>query len=244
MWKNIGYQQCLSFINCQLRPGGLLSGRYGSPIRPAVTISRMAGSGGHTIASQLAEYLQTCAPVDCRWTVFDRNLIEKALEEHHLPKRMAEYMPENHTHIFGDMLEEFLGLHPSSWVLLQQTRETILHLAQMGHVILVGRGANVITRKLENVFHVRLVGSVAKRAVRMQQLYEVDRRRALELVHQEDRGRSRYLKEHFGADIDDPLLYHLIINTDQIRYDDAARLIGDEVMRRFHLERRGETAAA
>ncbi len=235
MWKNIGYEQCLSYINCQLRPGH--AGRLLRPAeRPAITISRLAGSGGLTIASQLAESLQARAPVDCHWTVFDRNLLERVLEEHHLPKRIAEYMPENHKPMLGDMLEELLGLHPSSWTLVQQTSETILRLAHLGFVILVGRGANIITRKLNNVFHVRLVGSVEKRVHRIEQVYDLDRTRALNLVQEQDRGRRRYLHEHFGQDIDDPMLYHLVINTDRLSYDEATRLIADQVVHRFHLE--------
>ena len=46
----------------------------------------------------------------------------------------------------------------------------------------------------------------------------------------EDRGRERYLKKYFNADINDPLLYHLIINTGLVGYDDAAKLIGDAVL--------------
>jgi hypothetical protein len=36
----------------------------------------------------------------------------------------------------------------------------------------------------------------------------------------------------------------MIINTDRIPHEDAARLIGDEVIRRFHLDRRVATEAA
>jgi len=50
-----------------------------------------------------------------------------------------------------------------------------------------------------------------------------------------DEGRRRYLKDNFDKDIDDPLLYHVIINTDLVQHDEAARLIGDEVIRRFKL---------
>ena len=46
----------------------------------------------------------------------------------------------------------------------------------------------------------------------------------------EDRGRDRYLKKYFKADINDPLLYHLIINTGLVNYDEAAKLIGDAVL--------------
>ena len=239
MWKNIGVEQCLAFINCQLRSKG-----KGSPfepaIRPAVTISRMTGCGGRSVAAKLAEDLQARAPVDCQWTVFDRNLMEKVLEDHHLPKRIAEFLPENHKPMLTDILEELLGLHPSSWTLVQQTTETIWHLAQMGYVILVGRGANVITKKLDNVFHVRLVGSLEKRTAHVQQVYDLGPHDALKFLKQEDKGRRRYLKEHFHEDIDDPSLYHLVINTGRIPHDEAARLIGDAVINRFRLGRRAE----
>ena len=234
MWKNIGFEQCLSFINCQLRPGGPT--RFVEPVRPAITISRMTGSGGRTVASELAECLQARAPADCRWTVFDRNLIEKVLEDHHLPRRIAQFMPENHKSLFGDVLEEVLGLHPDSWTLVHQTAETILRLAQMGYVILVGRGANIITAGLNNAFHVRLIGSLAKRVERVEKVYDLDRREALRFIHKQDRGRARYLKEHFGKKIDDPLLYHLTINTDCVGHTEAARLIGEAVIQRFKLK--------
>src|ERR1051325_1337889 len=148
MWNNIGIEQCLAFINSQLRSQGKVS-LFESEMKPAVTISRMTGSGGRTVASKLAEYLQARVPAHCQWTVFDRNLMAKVMEEHHLDKRIAEFMPENHKPMLTDIMEELLGLHPSSWTLVRQTAETILHLAQMGYVILVGRGANVITQKLD-----------------------------------------------------------------------------------------------
>ncbi len=235
MWKNIGLEQCRSFINCQLSSGGWA--RSDGLVKPAITFSRLTGAGGLTVADELAEYLQAKVPRHAPWTVFDQKLVEQVLEDHHLSKRVAEFMPENHKSILTDIFEELLGLHPSAWTLVHQTAETILHLAQMGNVILVGRGASVVTRELDNVFHVRLVGSVAKRIERVQQVYELDRPAAIEFINRKDKGRRRYLKEYYHEDIEDPLLYHLIINTDRIRSEDAARLIGDEVIRRFHLDR-------
>ena len=237
MWKNIGLEQCLSFINCQLSPGVPAPARGGHLIKPAITISRLTGAGGFTVASQLAEILQTRVPQHAPWTVFDRKLVEQVLEDHHHSQRVAEFMPENHTSMVTDIFEELLGLHPSSWTLVRQTSETILHLAKMGNVILLGRGANVVTSRLDNAFHVRLVGSVAKRIERVQQVYKLDRQAATSFVNQGDKGRRLYLKEHFHKDIADPVLYDLVINTDRIPYEEAARLIGDEVIRRFQLDR-------
>ena len=81
------------------------------------------------------------------------------LEEHSLPKSLARFMPEDRISEVSDTMDELFGLHPPSWDLVHKTSETILHLAQLGHVIIIGRGAKVITAKLDGVLHVRLVGS-------------------------------------------------------------------------------------
>ncbi len=75
------------------------------------------------------------------------------------------------------------------------------------------------------MFHVRLVGSLERRVKRLQELYGLSSKAALELAYREDLGRRRYLKKYFNKDIDDPLLYHLVINTDLISYREAARMI-------------------
>ncbi|MDE3068813.1 MAG: cytidylate kinase-like family protein [Verrucomicrobiota bacterium] len=239
MWKNINLERCFSYINCQLA-----SGVSKQPaIKPAVTISRMCGSGGRTVASRLVEYLKDYTPLESQWTVFDRKLIEKVLEDHHLSKRIAELLPEDHKSLLSDTLEELLGLHPPISDIVKQTAETIWNLAEMGYVILVGRGANIITQKLPNVFHVRLVGSLDKRVERVQEAYEMNRLEAREFIQKQETGKRRYLKEHFGKDIDNPLLYHLILNTDLISYEDSARLIARTVIHRFQLEPCGTTLA-
>ena len=233
MWNNIGPEMGKSFIEDKFSPK-----RKDTPEssgKPAVTISREAGAGGHTVASNLAEYLQTHTPSHDVWTVFDRNIVEEVLEEHHHHKHIAGYMKEGHKASLIDSVEEMLGLHPSAWTLVEQSKATMLRLAQMGNVILVGRGAVAVTSELQTVFHVRLVGSREKRFEWVQQVHGLDRKSALDFLKKEDEGRKRYLKDNFDKNVDDPLLYHIIINTDLVPHDEAVRLIGDEVIRRFKL---------
>ena len=241
MWHNIGLEKCISFIESELRPKSKSSSAPASA-RPAITISRMTGAGGHTVASILADYLQMHVPAHDRWIVFDQSLVEKVLEDHHIDKRLAGFMEESHKSMLIDSVEEWMGLHPSAWTLVQQTNAAILQLAKMGNVILVGRGATVITNMLKNVFHVRLVGSLEKRIEYGQQVFGLDRKAAFNFIKKRDEGRKRYLKDNFEVDLDDPLLYHVIINTDLVQYDEAARLIGDEVIRRFKLDSSMEAA--
>jgi cytidylate kinase len=230
MWKNIGLNKCVSFIEAEFRPKG--RGVEVSP-GPTITISRMTGAGGHTVASALAEYLQACAPGRPRWTIFDQNLVETALEDHNMQTYVTEFMEERHRSMLRDSVEEWIGLHPSSWTVTQWINATILQLAQAGNVILIGRGSTVIASKVKTAFHVRLVGSLEKRIERVEKIYGFDRKGAASYVKNKDEGRRKYLKDNFDADIDNPFLYHMIINMDLMGHDEVARLIGDEVLRRF-----------
>ena len=141
-------------------------------------------------------------------------------------------MHEDKTSEIADTMEELFGLHPPSWLLVRKITETILHLAELGNVILIGRGAAVVTANLDHVFHVRLVSALEKRIQRIQELQKMSKQEALRFIEQEDRGRERYLKKYFKADVDDPLLYDLTINVDRISYDNAANLIAESVLKR------------
>jgi len=231
----LAFEKCKSYIDSQLQATGA-SPPFVKRLQrgPAVTLSRQTGSGAHAVAEKLAEYLQQQEALSSvPWTVFDKNLVQKVLEHHNLPKRLAQFMPEKRLSYVQDTMEELLGLRPSLWTLQHKTMETILHLAELGHAILVGRGANIITAKLPKVFHVRLVGSLEKRVVRVQEFHGLSERKALDLIKKEDRGRADYMKEHFHQDIANPLLYHLVVNTDRISYSDAAELIGQGALGLF-----------
>jgi len=231
MNSSIGLERCLSFINCHLQPGKVSPHGHEEPCNlQAITISRQAGSGGHTLAEKLAEYLHAQNPeTENPWTVFDRNLVQKVLEDHHLPSRLSRFMPEDRVSEITDTMDELFGLHPPSWLLVRKVSETILHLAQLGHAILIGRGANIITGKMPNILHIKLVGSLHKRAQRLQELNNLTAKEALKLAASEDLARQRYVKHFFGKNIDDPLLYHMVLNTDLLSFDEAARMILSDV---------------
>ena len=218
-----------TFINCQLNPETRRQ-FAGTKPRPTVTLSRQIGSGAMVIAGELAEYLQSRAPTPCQWMVFDKNLAEKVLEEHNLPKDIARFMPEDRVSAIQDAVEEMLGLHPSSRTLLHLTTETILHLAELGHVILVGRAAHVITRRMKNVFHVRLIAPLDQRVAQVMARSQIDDMAAREFIQKEDRGRTRYLKNHFHADLNDNLQYDLVVNTARIPHREVAHLIGEAIL--------------
>ncbi|HEX7617434.1 MAG TPA: cytidylate kinase family protein, partial [Verrucomicrobiae bacterium] len=155
---NIGVEHCASFVSSQFQPGGTAGLDTEVGVRRAVTISRQAGCGALVVAEKLGRYLQEhSAKHDAPWTVYDRNLMETVLEDHDLPRRLSQFLPEDRVSFLEDVMTDLLQTFPSSQTVLRQTTETILKLASVGNVILIGRGANLITARLPNMFHVRLV---------------------------------------------------------------------------------------
>ena len=207
------------------------------PERLAVAISAQTGSGALSIAQRLSAHLQAMAPSGGHpWRVFDKSLMAKVLEDHRLPARLVQFLREDASSVVEDTLEELLGLHPPSWVIVQHSIETVLNLVRAGNVIVVGWGVNAITAKLPNVFHVRLHGSLKRRVARVQQRDHLSSEEALSLITRQDRGRERYVMRHFGQHVSDALLYHVTINTDRFTEDEVAQLIAAGALNRNALQ--------
>jgi cytidylate kinase len=229
---NIGVEHCASFVSSQFQPGGTAGLDTEVGVRRAVTISRQAGCGALAVAEKLGRYLQEqSSKHSVPWKVFDRNLMETVLEDHDLPTRLAQFLPEDRVSFVEDILADLLQAYPPSQTVIRQSTETILKLASLGNVILIGRGGNIITARLPNMFHVRLVAPLEERIEHSHESYGMTKTEARKFCLREDSGRKRYLKKYFRADVNDPLLYHLIINTGLVGYDDAAKIIGDAVLK-------------
>jgi cytidylate kinase len=232
MRNNVGSH--LAHINSRPRHSDQhVLGRQAESERLAVAISAQTGSGALRIAERLAEYLQTHSPAgEPPWRVFDRNLMAKVLEDHHLPARLVKFLPEDAHSAVDDVLDELLGLHPPAWMIAHQSIETILNLVRAGNVILLGWGVNAVASKLHNVFHVRLVASLERRIARIQTREHLGRDEALAFIERTDRGRARYLKRYFHREVADVLLYGLVINTDHFSDAEVVRLVGEAVLNR------------
>jgi len=227
MRPSLGLDSCLSVINYQLQPRNLPALKGGGGGKCAVTISRQSGCGAHVFAEKLVQYIQAHSPRNGRaWTIFDRDLVEAVLQDHRLPSRLARFMPEDRVSQLEDIVQDLFSLHPPTEVLVRQTAETILHLAELGNVVIVGRGASVIGGRLPHVVNVRLIAPLQQRLAHMQHFDKLGSKQALRRIEREDKGRRRYLKKYFRQDIDDPLLYHLVINTGVVALEEAANMVG------------------
>lgn len=201
---------------------------------PCITLSRETGAGADVISQKTAEILQRHKKENLpNWTVFDKNLIEKVLEDHNLPKTLSNVIEEKRYSALVSFASELLAGQPSIQSLVHKTTHTILSLAEIGNVIIIGRGGNVVTGKMQNTFHIRLVATIDDRISHIKELYNFNDKEAAEFIKKNDQARKDYLRNYFYKQIDDPLLYNMIINTHRFNYDQAAELIASAVMTKF-----------
>jgi len=62
---------------------------------------------------------------------------------------------------------------------------------------------------------------------------DMNEKEALSYIKKEDENRKKYLKSHFQVDADDPLLYHMTVNTDLLTHKGTAYLIAEAVVQKF-----------
>ncbi len=201
---------------------------------PCITISRQCGIDTESLCENLITSFNLIKTDDtAEWAVFDKNLIEKVIKDHDLPERLNKFLSEEKISTINSMLNELLGVHPPILKLVHKTSSTILKLAQVGNVIIVGRGANIITSHLKNTFHVRLIAPKNIRRKNIEKKLNVTRKEAEEILEREDKARKEYIETYFRKDIDDPLLYDVVINTAKLDEDMLMKILRDMIVERF-----------
>lgn len=176
----------------------------------AITVSRQVGSRGDELAARVAERLG--------WRLVGRELINQAAREAGVPVVALAEMDEL----------QLLDIRPSArdWRAYQTQVERIIRgLADEGGVVIVGRGGQVVLRERPDVLHVRVVAPLEVRLGWLQQERGLSRETAVVYLEMSSRTRARYVRRSYRVDVNDPSLYHLVINTGLLSLEQAAHLI-------------------
>lgn len=202
-----------------------------------ITISRQYGSGGSAIAQRVAEALA--------WRLVDNELVERvairaglSTEEvaerderapsfiERLARVLASATPELFPPPAGTVLEQ------SEQDLVRITEAVVADLASEGNVVLVGRSAPAVLDRAEGALHVKLVASAGFRIRATTARFGLDSKDAERIMRETDANRERYHREYYHRDWNDPLNYHMTLNTERLGLEGAADVIVEEVRRR------------
>lgn len=224
----------MTILKTRLSGAPFASSPAGVPAdRPFITLSREVCAGASTICHCLLPKLDAQLGAEGEeWVLLDKDLLGYALACNELPQQLARYLPEDQISEIDAMIGEVFGLHPSIWELEQRVAHAIVQLAHVGRVVFVGRAAHFLTQSLPGGFHVRLVAPRDLRISRLMALEGIGEAEAAAFVERTDHGRRRFVKSHFGRDIDDPHTYDLVLNTERISAETAASLIAEGLAHR------------
>ena len=202
-------------------------------VLPFITISRETGAGGQSLARAiLAEFERHPGePTLQGWSSFDNELCEAIVSDPELNVSLTELVTEDYRTKSEDFVSVLLGKSFQEDV-QQKISVTLRELALVGKAILVGRGGSCITRDLAPGVHIRLVAPRDARVERMMKLFSISEEEAVRRVDQQDRSRAKMVKSRFKRDIDDPLLYDAIWNTDRVSMEVLARCVLEMVRER------------
>jgi Cytidylate kinase-like family len=106
-------------------------------------------------------------------------------------------------------------------------RGVMTAMANEGGYVLLGRGAQIVLRDHPKVFRVLLVAEYEDRVKFMVDRYHLAEEEAKKIIKEKENQREAVASNIFGTDIDDPKLYHIVLNTSRISFDWAVDVAGD-----------------
>ena len=189
-----------------------------------ITISRQYGTGGYAIGELILQLLNAGLP-DRPWELYDKNLVDKIIEDHKLSEDLRSSLEEQQTSKLNDWVSSVIEHKPPQVVLVQKTAVTVRSLALRGHAVIMGRGGFAIAHDLPGGVHVRLVAPLEDRVDYTCRMTGESRKAVRKKTERIDKERREFVHAYHGGDSDDPTQFHLVLNTSRLGFARCARII-------------------
>jgi cytidylate kinase len=214
-------QRLASLIELERRRGREADNKD-KPLKPTITISREFGCEAYPMAEKLKELMEqkTGEP----WTLMDKGLLDEVVKNHDLSASILESLGERNLWI-----DDFLAIMSSRWKsdrdYYRLLSRHIVSLATEGNVIIMGRGAAIVTQRLKNCRHFRLYASTEFKTQSIARRAKLPLQEAELLVEQRQKLRDKFTRDFLDKDPHDLGFYHLVFNNDKNTSERIAHLI-------------------
>ncbi len=187
-----------------------------SPPGPVITVSRLAGSGGRTLATLLAKRLEL--------EFHDQSLVEKIAREQNLPDHVVDQLDEKSVSsanlwVQGVLKQRFFMKSEYKAALTS----VITNLAKDGNALFLGRGANLILGSTATL-RIRVVASLPFRLERLRQKTGVGKAETRAFLDESDNQRQEFVRKIFHTDPGNPENFDLVFNADNISMEGMIEL--------------------
>jgi cytidylate kinase len=201
---------------------------------PGVTISAGYGAGGSVIAPRVARLLDLplldraiSSQVAAQLQVSIREAQAGAVRRS-LPDRFLITLAPLAIGVLaggsGAAARDLAG-SPDGAAAFREQAEAVMRAALASGAVILGRAGAAAFRGEPGVLRVRLFGPAPARAAQATRIEEVDEPTAQQRLPEVDGARAQYVRRLYHADIDDPDLFHLQIDSTLVPLETCAELI-------------------
>jgi cytidylate kinase len=209
---------------------------------PAITVTRLFGSGGSEVARRVAEALG--------WRLVDGAFVDgiarglratpsdvQAIDERapSLAERLADALALGSGEVQSASLAT--PMPPTEQKIAEVTREVIEKEVARGPVVVVGRGAQAYLAQRHDVLHVHCYAPHEALIERTMQREGISEEEADRMVKTRNQQREAYVKRMFGRSWLAPEHYHIMLNTAWLGQDRCVQLVLDLARERFGAQR-------
>lgn len=201
-----------------------------------VTIRGRLGSGAPEIGRGVAHKLhvdyvdrEIIAEVAARLHRQEPDVIAKEMPPASLRGRIAEALERGFTMGAG-----FEGSYLPVWEMplddtryLEALRALIKELAAGRSIVIYGRGSQFILRDHPRALHVSVTAPVEVRLKRVMESLRLDEERARQEIARFDKSAREFIRRYFRAELEDPVHYDLVINTEHLTFEAATSIVVD-----------------
>jgi cytidylate kinase len=197
---------------------------------PAITVTRLFGSGGSEVARRVAETLG--------WRLVDSALIDgiakglratpadvQAIDERapSLAERLADALALGSGEVQSASLAT--PMPPTEQRIADVTREVVEKAVARGPTVVVGRGAQAWLAERTDVLHVHCYApheALVERTMKREGISQED---ADKMVKAKNQQREQYVKRMFGRSWLAPEHYHIMLNTAWLGHDRCVEMV-------------------
>jgi cytidylate kinase len=202
---------------------------------PVITIRGKLGSGAPEIGKMMSEKLkwdyidrEILAQVATRLNLQENEIIAKEMPPVSLRERIEEALQKGYATGVG-VQGAYL---PISQIPLDDTRylaalTTLIKELAQGRSVIYGRGSQFILRDHPNTLNVSVVAPFKLRLKRVMEDMKLNEDKAKQEMTRFDNAAREFLKRYFGAEMEDPTCYDLVLNTDRLNFEMVSTIIID-----------------
>ena len=194
-----------------------------------ITISRQYGAGGITVGEMVADKLG--------YSLYDHEIIQMVAKKAKVSTDWVEDLEKEAGSAFQKLITRVVPkglvdriLDDSRGYIDEEIYVDMLHvilrkIVEEENAVIVGRGGQYILKGFKGVYHVLLVAGKTDRIRFLEEKYDLIPRQALQAVENEDKRRVNFYRKFGKEDYEQPVHYHLIVNTSKMPKERAAELI-------------------